>query len=117
MKRISTGRADKFSGFALILLSAASFVAMPVFARFAYAAGADPLTVLFLRFSLAALVMLIIIRVRNISLPRGRLLIALILMGAVGYAGESFTYFTALMLIPAERRRSPSIVRTREELN
>jgi drug/metabolite transporter (DMT)-like permease len=101
VKRISIGRADKFSGFALILLSAASFGAMPVFARFAYAAGADPLTVLFLRFSLAALVMLIIMRVRKISRPRGRLLVALIVMGAVGYAGESFTYFTALTLIPA----------------
>lgn len=101
MKRKATGRTDTVSGFALILLSAASFGAMPIFARFAYAAGADPLTVLFLRFSLAALVMLLIMRIKKVPLPRGRVLLSLIIMGAVGYVGESFTYFTALTLIPA----------------
>ena len=37
----------------------------------------------------------------GIPLPRGRILLGLVLMGVVGYAGQSFCYFTALTLIPA----------------
>lgn len=40
---------DRLFGVLLILVSAASFGAMPVFARFAYEAGSDPITVLFLK--------------------------------------------------------------------
>ena len=44
-------------GLLLIVISAVSFGVMPVFVRFAYAAGADAITVLLLRFGIAAVVM------------------------------------------------------------
>ena len=42
----------------MIAISATAFGLMPVFARFAYASGTNPLTVLFFRFTLAGLLML-----------------------------------------------------------
>jgi drug/metabolite transporter (DMT)-like permease len=88
-------------GLLLIVISAISFGVMPIFARFAYAGGADPITVLLLRFVLAAGVMSAIIVVRREPLPRGRALLGLILMGACGYAGLSLAYFTALTMASA----------------
>ncbi|THB73845.1 MAG: DMT family transporter [Desulfobacteraceae bacterium] len=84
-------------GIVYVLISAASFGAMAIFANLAYTAGATPITVLFLRFSLAGLIMLAYIRIKKIAIPRGRLLLITILMGAVGYAGQSFSFFTALL--------------------
>jgi drug/metabolite transporter (DMT)-like permease len=45
--------------------------------------------------------MIAITRVRKTPFPRGRLLLGLILMGAVGYVGQSLTYFTALTMAEA----------------
>lgn len=84
-------------GIFLILISAAAFGAMPIFANYAYSYGADPSTVLFLRFSLASIIMLMYHFIRKLKFPRGKLLLGCILMGAVGYAGQSFSYFTALL--------------------
>jgi drug/metabolite transporter (DMT)-like permease len=39
--------------------------------------------------------------VRGEALPRGRLLIALIGMGAIGYVGQSFCYLTAIQYASA----------------
>jgi len=50
---------------------------------------------------MAAMVMVAIVAVRRSPLPRGRTLFGLILMGAVGYVGQSLTYFTALTLASA----------------
>jgi drug/metabolite transporter (DMT)-like permease len=83
-------------GFALAALSAVSFGFLAIFARFAYADGAGTTTVLFLRFAIAGTLMLAVLRARRLGLPRGRRLLGLVLMGAVGYAGQSFCYFTAL---------------------
>jgi drug/metabolite transporter (DMT)-like permease len=88
-------------GVLLVMLSAVSFGAMPIFARFAYASGADPSTVLFLRFTAAGLFMLALTRLQRLALPRGRVLWAIIAMGAAGYFGQSLSYFTALTLAPA----------------
>jgi len=92
---------DRLFGFILIFVSAASFGAMPVFARFAYEAGSNPITVLFLRFSIAAVFMLIVMVLRGTAFPRARTLIVLVLMGGVGYVGQSLSYFTALTLASA----------------
>ena len=92
---------DYLFGVLLIALSAASFGAAPIFARIAYASGADPITVLFLRFSLAAVIMILFMAGRSHPLPRGRNLIALSLMGGVGYVAVSFCYFTALTMTSA----------------
>jgi drug/metabolite transporter (DMT)-like permease len=45
--------------------------------------------------------MILIILVRKNPIPRGRILIGLVLMGALGYVGQSFCYFTGLTLASA----------------
>jgi drug/metabolite transporter (DMT)-like permease len=92
---------QKVYGFGLVLISAVAFGAMPIFARFAYAAGSDPITLLFFRFSIGALCMAALLLIKGASFPRGRVLVILLLMGLLGYAGQSISYFTALTLIPA----------------
>jgi drug/metabolite transporter (DMT)-like permease len=90
-----------FIGVLLVLVSGISFGTAAIFARFAYEAGTNPMTLLFLRFGIASVCMLFMTRVRGAPIPRGRILLGLVLMGAVGYAGQSFCYFTALTLTPA----------------
>jgi drug/metabolite transporter (DMT)-like permease len=82
-----------------ILFSASAFGALAIFARFAYAAGVDVMTLLFLRFGLAALVFIGLAVARRQSFPRGRELLIVTGMGALGYAGQSFCYFSALRYI------------------
>lgn len=88
-------------GAAYILASALCFGSMPIFARAAYAAGTDTSTLLFLRFSIAAALMWIVFALKRTRLPRGKGLAMLAGMGAVGYAGQAFSYFTALTLASA----------------
>lgn len=78
------------------LISGASFGAMAIFARAAYASGIDTATLLFLRFAIAAVCLGLVMLVRRVPLPRGRYLVAPILMGAAGYALQSFCFFSAL---------------------
>lgn len=84
-----------------VVISAIAFGAIPVFARAAYHAGSDPISVLFFRFSIASIIMIPSMIVRRIPFPRGRFLIGLILMGGIGYVGQSFCYFTALTMASA----------------
>ena len=85
---------------ALVALSAASFGAMAVFARYAYAAGVDAYGVLMPRFVIAALVLWIVLHLAGIKLPPASRLPGLALMG-LGYVAQSFCYFAALTYIPA----------------
>ena len=101
MKHIVSANANRYIGITFIIISAASFGAMPIFARLAYASGADPVTLLFLRFGMAAAVMLGIMFVSKTPFPRGLILLELILLGAIGYVGESLAYFTALTIASA----------------
>ena len=91
----------RLTGILLIVLSAASFGTLAIFGRYAYAAGMDTFTVLFLRFSIAAVLMSVLLAARRESLPRGQVLIQLIGMGALGYAGQSFSYLTAIKFASA----------------
>lgn len=86
----------RLTGIILIAISAASFGTLAIFGRYAYAAGMDTFTVLFLRFSIAAVLMGILLLARRESLPKGRVLAQLIGMGALGYVGQSFMYLTAI---------------------
>ena len=88
-------------GVFLILISGISFGAAAIFARFTYEAGTDPITLLFLRFGIASICMILMMLVRRLPLPRGQILLGLVLMGALGYVGQSFCYFTALTLVSA----------------
>jgi len=84
-----------------VIISAIAFGAIAIFAKTAYSAGSDPISVLFFRFSIASLVMIPWMISRNIPLPRGRFLLGLILMGGIGYVSISFCYFTALTMASA----------------
>lgn len=92
---------ERVVGMGCIAISAVGFGMMPLFANIAYQAGATPVSVLFLRFSMAALIMLGISIKTQEAFPRGKSLLILVLMGAVGYAGQSLSYFTALRFAPA----------------
>jgi drug/metabolite transporter (DMT)-like permease len=74
---------------------------MPIFARLAYADGTSPTTVLFLRFSLAALVLMTYMLASRTAFPRGKILGLLVLMGVIGYVGQSLAYFLAISMAPA----------------
>lgn len=87
---------QRILGIFLVAVSAAAFGTLAIFGRYAYAAEMDAITILFLRFSLSALVLLAILRIRRESLPRGRPLVPLIGMGAIGYVGQAFCYLAAL---------------------
>lgn len=89
------------TGVALVALSAAAFGAMGIFAKIAYRDGVDPLTLLGVRFAIAGLCMLAILRARGERLPRGRTLGVLLVLGAVGYVGQAMAYFTALTMASA----------------
>jgi drug/metabolite transporter (DMT)-like permease len=86
----------QLTGILLIAISAASFGTLAVFGRFLYADGLDIFTMLFLRFGCAALLMLVTLLVRREAFPRGKILLQLIGMGALGYVGQSFSYLTAI---------------------
>ncbi|MEP7137357.1 MAG: DMT family transporter [Chloroflexota bacterium] len=86
----------RLTGMLLIAISAASFGTLAIFGRFAYAAGMDIFTVLFLRFTISASIMTFILLLRKEPFPRGRILLQLIGMGALGYVGQSFLYLTAI---------------------
>jgi drug/metabolite transporter (DMT)-like permease len=101
MKNIQSAAANRRFGLVLIIISAASFGVMPIFARLAYNAGAEPITVLFLRFTIAAVVMNLIMVLGRTAYPRGLILLELILLGAICYVGESLAYFLALKMTSA----------------
>jgi drug/metabolite transporter (DMT)-like permease len=92
------GRARAAAGALYIAVSALCFGSLAVFVRVALAAGADVPTMLLLRFSIAAAIMWSIFAAKRASLPRGRALAMLTAMGAVGYAGQAFSFFTAVTL-------------------
>lgn len=86
----------KFWGISLIALSAASFGAMPIFAHFAYAAGATPLTVLFFRYTIAAICLCAYLIIGRIPLPNFRTIRILAMIGGIGFVLQSLSFFTAL---------------------
>jgi drug/metabolite transporter (DMT)-like permease len=86
----------QLTGILLIAISAASFGTLAIFSKFLYRDGLDIFTILFLRFGIAALLMLAILLVRREEFPRGKILLQLIGMGALGYVGQSFSYLTAI---------------------
>jgi len=74
---------------------------MSIFAHFAAADGAGVVTVLFLRYLLATLVLGSLGLYQGIPWPQGRPLGWLILLGGLGMASQSLCFFTALTLAPA----------------
>lgn len=91
----------RLTGFLLVILSAAAFGTLAIFARWAAEAGADGVTTLFFRFGLAAVVMVSVLFIRREAWPRGGDLAQLMLMGGAGYFGQSLCYVTAIQYAPA----------------
>jgi len=91
---------DRLIGIFLIVVAAASFATSPIFARIAYDAGANPNTFLFIRFAIAATVITLIMVFKGLRWPRGRLLVSLVLIGGVCFAGLNLSFYTALTLAP-----------------
>jgi drug/metabolite transporter (DMT)-like permease len=104
--------ANSNAGIALVILSAVSFGAMPVLAKLAYEQmgfpqGSEVKTLLAIRFCLAAVCMWLLWawqrrtgKAEPVPL-RPAMLIPLVAMGALGYVGQSFSYFTAIGIISA----------------
>jgi len=93
--------ADKLLGVLLIAISAASFGAMAIFTHYAYASGANVVGLLMVRFVVAAVALMVVMRVRRIGMPPWSRVLGLAAMGGIGYAGQSFTFFSALNYAPA----------------
>ena len=89
------------TGYLLIAISSLAFGSMAIFARIAYASGVDPITLLFLRFAIAAIAMTAIVIAARVKLPSKRDIAALVAMGGIGYVGQSMSYFTALQYASA----------------
>jgi len=92
---------DRFLGVFLIILSALFSGTLAIFACLAYQAGTNPITLLFLRFSIAGVFMILVMAAQGVAFPRGRTLIVLIAMGALFYVSLSLSFFTALTMAPA----------------
>jgi drug/metabolite transporter (DMT)-like permease len=92
---------NRVAGVSLIIISAASFGTLAIIGRYAYAEGLDIFTLLFLRFSLAALLMVGWQVSRREAFPSGKTLARLVGMGAVGYVAQSFLYLTAIRFASA----------------
>jgi drug/metabolite transporter (DMT)-like permease len=93
---VAESAAAQRRGAILVAASAAAFGALPIFARMAYDAGVDLYGMLVPRFVIGAAVLGSVALLRDAAFPRGRALAAVAAMGAVGYTGQSFLYFTAL---------------------
>ncbi len=85
-----------WTGILLVVISAAGFGTLAIFGRYAYADGLDVFTIQFLRFSASAAIMGVMLAARRERLPRGSALLRLVGMGAIGYVGQAFSYFTAI---------------------
>lgn len=91
---------QNLAGFILIFVSAISFGAAPVFTEFIYREGLNTQSLLFFRFFIASILIWIIVLAGRRTLPRGKDLGLFFLLGFLGYSGQSFSYFKALLFIP-----------------
>lgn len=87
---------SRLIGTILVALSSAGFGTLALFSHYAYEDKMDTFSILFFRFSLAAVVMFVLLMVRREPLPRGSTLLMLVIMGVFGYVCSSFAYLTAL---------------------
>lgn len=88
-------------GVAFVLVSGVSFGAIPLLARISFASGADAITALFARFSLAAACLLVLMLTRRSRRPSRKQVAALLALGGIVYVGQSLTYFLAMQHMAA----------------
>ncbi len=94
-------RRPAFKGSLLVSYSAVAFGLMPILAKFAYRDGANPLSFLAYRFTIAAIILTVIafFKGENLRLTAKQYL-ALIGLGVGGYSMVAVCYFTAITKIP-----------------
>lgn len=89
-------------GALLVMASAAGFATLAIFIKFAYAAGANTMTILAGRFILAAICLAALLRWRGISLKISKsLMMRLALLGGLGYGSMSLLFALAIKYVPA----------------
>lgn len=86
----------RLTGALLIALSAAAFGSMAIFGVWAQNDGTDTPALLFVRFTLASLILAAVMRLRGIALPPARRCLPIAAMGGIGYVGQAYCYFLAL---------------------
>lgn len=92
---------SRLHGYLAIIASAVGFSTLALFGRWVVAEGVNTSSLLFLRFTIAAVVMGAICVARGERLPAPRALWPLIGMGAIGYVGQATCYLTALQFASA----------------
>lgn len=90
------------AGTLMVVTSAAGFATLAIFVKYAYAAGVSTVTMLTVRFILAALALWMVIELRKIPAAIDKkLAIKLFLMGTFGYGTMSMLFASALQYLPA----------------
>ena len=84
-----------------LVISAVSFGTLPIFGKLAYADGVNVQSLLGLRFLIAGAVLLLVVGARRRPRPNRNTMIGLVLLGALGYVGQSAAYFNSLRFVPA----------------
>lgn len=87
---------QRITGVILTIVSAVCFGTLAIIGRIAYASGIDTFTLLFLRFTAAAVFMAMLMILLREKLPHGKGLMKLIGMGAIGYVAQSFFFLSAI---------------------
>lgn len=89
-----------YIGVLLVVISAACFALMPIFTIYAYQGSANYITILFLRFGLAAVLLFSYLAWKKRSLGVDRqALVKLMIMGGVLYTLQSSLYFASVKYI------------------
>lgn len=91
-----------YYGVLMVLVSAAGFSTLAIFIKFAYTAGVNTVTLLTLRFLLAALCLMGVLKLYRLEFKvNKKLAIQLFLMGALGYGTMSLFFAASLTYLPA----------------
>jgi drug/metabolite transporter (DMT)-like permease len=100
--QFDTSDSDLRKGATIAALSAVSYSTAIIFVRYAYRAGILPGTAIFLRFTIASIVLTSFLALtrRWVKLPRSQV-VALFLLGFLAYTTLGTTWFVALSTTPA----------------
>lgn len=86
----------------MVIASAAGFGTLAIFIKFAYAAGANTVTILALRFLIAALLFWGVIKFRGISIDIERsVAVRILALGGIGYGAMSTLFANTVKVLPA----------------
>lgn len=102
LQQKAEARSHNRLGVILLLISATGFSFMGIFAKYAYAVNVNVVTILSLRFLIAAVIMWSVLLIKREN-PRvgGKQLLALAAMGILGYGVMASFFFNSVKLVPA----------------